>query len=114
VQGKVFGTRMMIAQVSVPVAMLTAGPLADVVFEPLMMPGGLLTRAFGQLVGVGRGAGMALMFVLFGGVALLVSVASFMVRDVRDVEVLVPDYVPPGEEEPGAAISVPFEGSVAN
>ena len=57
---------------------------------------------------------MALMFVLFGGVALLVSVASFMVRDIRDVEVLVPDYAPPDEEVPGAAISVPFEGSVAN
>jgi DHA3 family macrolide efflux protein-like MFS transporter len=114
VQGKVFGTRMMIAQVSVPIAMLTAGPLADLVFEPRMMPGGVLTGVFGPLIGVGRGAGMALMFVLFGGVALLVSVASFMVRDIRDVEVLIPDYVPPGEEVPGAAISVPVEANVAN
>jgi hypothetical protein len=47
------------------------------------------------------------MFVLFGGVALLVSVASFMVRDIRDVEILIPDYVPPDEEAPGEAISVP-------
>jgi hypothetical protein len=54
------------------------------------------------------------MFVLFGGVALLVSVASFMVRDIRDVEILVPDYVPPGEEVSRAAIPVPFEGNVAN
>ena len=109
VQGKVFGTRLMIAQVSVPLAMLTAGPLADLVFEPRMVTGGTLTRVFGPLVGVGRGAGMALMFVLFGGAALLVSVASFMVRDIRDVEVLIPDYVPPEEEVPGAAISVPVE-----
>ena len=114
VQGKVFGTRMMIAQVSVPVAMLTAGPLADLVFEPGMMPGGTLTRMFGPLVGVGRGAGMALMFVLFGGVALLVSVASFMVRDIRDVEVLIPDYAPPDEEAPGATISVPVEMNTDN
>jgi MFS family permease len=112
VQGKVFGTRMMIAQISVPVAMLTAGPLADLVFEPRMMPGGVLARVFGPLVGVGRGAGMALIFVLFGGMALVVSVASFMVRDIRDVEVLIPDYVPPDEEVPGAAISVPFETNV--
>ncbi|MFZ2414131.1 MAG: MFS transporter [Candidatus Cryosericum sp.] len=109
VQGKVFGTRLMIAQVSVPLAMLTAGPLADLVFEPRMMAGGTLARVFGPLVGVGRGAGMALMFVLFGGAALLVSVASFMVRDIREVEVLIPDYVPPEGEVPGAAISVPVE-----
>jgi hypothetical protein len=114
VQGRVFGIRMMIAQVSVPVAMLTAGPLADLVFEPRMMPGGAFTRVFGPLVGVGRGAGMALMFVLFGGAALLVGVASFMVRDIRDVEVLIPDYTPPEEEVPGAAISVPVEISADN
>ena len=114
VQGKVFGTRMMIAQVSVPIAMLTAGPLADLVFEPQMMTGGTLARVFGPLVGVGRGAGMALMFVLFGGVALLVGVASFMVRDIRDVEVLIPDYAPPDEEVPGATISVPVEATADN
>jgi MFS transporter, DHA3 family, macrolide efflux protein len=94
--------------------MLTAGPLADLVFEPRMMPGGVLARVFGPLVGVGRGAGMALMFVLFGGVALLVSVASFMVRDIRDVELLIPDYVPPDEEAPGEAISVTVEANADN
>ncbi|MCX6083682.1 MAG: MFS transporter, partial [Caldiserica bacterium] len=114
VQGKVFGTRMMIAQVSVPVAMLTAGPLADLVFEPRMMPGGVLAGVFGRLVGVGRGAGMALMFVLFGGAALLASVASFMVRDIRDVEVLIPDYAPPDEEAPEEAISVPVGANAHN
>ena len=113
-QGKVFGTRLMIAQVSVPVAMLTAGPLADLVFEPRMMSGGVLTGVFGPLVGIGRGAGMALMFVLFGGVALLVSVASFMVRDIRDVEVLIPDYAPPDEGAPGEAISVPVGANADN
>ncbi len=114
VQGKVFGTRLMIAQVSVPLAMLTAGPLADLVFEPQMMPGGALTRVFGSLVGVGRGAGMALMFVLFGGMALLVGVVSFMVRDIRDVEVLIPDYAPPEYEPNGTAISVPLEMNTDN
>lgn len=114
VQGKVFGTRLMIAQVSVPVAMLTAGPLADLVFEPQMMPGGALTRVFGSLVGVGRGAGMALMFVLFGGMALLVGVVSFMVRDIRDVEVLIPDYAPLEYEPNGTAIPVPLEMNTDN
>jgi len=99
IQGKVFGTRMMIAQVSVPLAMLTAGPLADKVFEPRMMPGGSWAPIFGSWTGTGRGAGMALMYVLFGAGALLLSVASFSVRDIRDVEILLPDYAPPGDQE---------------
>jgi hypothetical protein len=37
-----------------------------------------------------------------------------MVRDIRDVEVLIPDYAPPDEEVPGAVISVPFETNVDN
>lgn len=114
IQGRVFGTRMMISQVSVPIAMLTAGPLADLVFEPRMMAGGTLARTFGSLVGVGRGAGMALMFVLFGGLALLVGLASFMVRDIRDVEVLIPDYVLSAGEADKAPISAVLEAAAEN
>ncbi len=99
VQGKVFGTRMMIAQVSVPVAMLTAGPLADKLFEPRMMPGGSWAPVFGTLTGTGRGAGMALMYVLFGAAALLLSIVSFAIRDIRDVETLLPDYAPPDAQD---------------
>jgi hypothetical protein len=87
--------------------MLAAGPLADRVFEPRMMPGGALARVFGSVVGVGRGAGMALIFVVFGGIALLVGIASFMVRSIRDVEDLIPDYVPV-EEAPTIDISASF------
>jgi len=99
VQGKVFGTRLMIAQVSVPIAMLTAGPLADRVFEPRMMPGGSWAPIFGMLTGTGRGAGMALMYVLFGAGALLLSICSFAIRDIRDVETLLPDYTPAEQPE---------------
>ena len=97
VQGKVFGTRMLIAQVSVPVAMLAAGPLADHVFEPAMMPRARLAGIFGALVGTGPGAGMGLMYVLFGSLALTVSIGSFMMRDIREVETLIPDYVQTAE-----------------
>ena len=37
-----------------------AGPLADHVFEPAMMPGGALESTFGPLIGTGTGTGMAL------------------------------------------------------
>lgn len=92
VQGRVFATRLMLSQISIPVAMLLGGPLADLVFEPAMMPGGALAGTFGGLVGTGAGAGMALMLVLCGVLGALVSVGAYAFRTVRDVEDLVPDY----------------------
>jgi MFS family permease len=92
VQGKVFAARRLIAQVTAPAAIVIAGPLADGVFEPAMMPGGGLAGAFGLLVGTGRGSGMALMLVLFGLLGAVVGIAGYFVRAVRDAETLLPDH----------------------
>ncbi len=81
----------MIAQIT-GVAMLIAGPLADQVFEPAMQVGGSLAPIFGGLVGVGPGAGMGLMLVIFGSLGALVGVAGFAVRLVRNAEDLLPDH----------------------
>ena len=92
VQGRVFSTQMLISNITLPLAMLLAGPLADRVFEPAMMPGEGLTASFGWLVGVGPGAGMALMIViagLFGGILPLL---GYALRVVRNVESILPDY----------------------
>jgi hypothetical protein len=82
----------MIAQVTAPVAILLAGPLADRVFEPGLRPGGALAETFGWLVGNEPGSGMALIFlvtaVLGGGAAL----AGYLVPIVRNVETLLPDH----------------------
>jgi len=101
VQGKVFAARRLIAQVTSPIAMVLAGPLADGVFEPAMMPGGALAGVFAPLVGTGPGAGMALMFVVFGILGALVGVAGYMVRAVRDAETVLPDH--DGEPAPAKA-----------
>jgi len=53
-QGRVFAARLFIAQTSVPLAMLLAGPLADLVFEPSFRTGGGLAEAFEFLVGSGQ------------------------------------------------------------
>lgn len=78
VQGRVFATRALIAQISAPVSMLIAGPLADRVFEPAMMPGGGLATSFGGLTYVGPGAGIALMFVITGILGVLIGVLDFV------------------------------------
>ena len=92
VQGRVFATRLLIAQISVPVSMLAAGPLADRVFEPAMMQGGSLISTFGGLVGSGAGAGMSLMFVLAGFFGMLVGFGGYAFHEVRNAEDILPDY----------------------
>ncbi len=92
VQGRVFASRRMIAQITAPISMLLAGPLADRVFEPAMQAGGSLAPIFGGLVGTGPGAGMGLMFVLFGVLGVVAGLAGYAIRAVRDAEDLLPDH----------------------
>lgn len=91
IQGRVFSARMQLSQVVTPIAMIASGALADRVFEPAMMPGGSLTRLFGPLVGTGRGAGMAVMFIVFGMLGTVAAVAGFFIHQLRDAEELLPD-----------------------
>ncbi|UCG37001.1 MAG: hypothetical protein JSV64_01620 [Candidatus Bathyarchaeota archaeon] len=92
VQGRVFATRAMIAQISASVAMLLSGPLADYNFEPAMMAGGSLESVFSSLVGAGPGAGMGLIFAIAGLCRMLVGFGSYMFKVVRNVENIIPDH----------------------
>ncbi len=98
VQGRVFGVRRLIAQVSWPLAALAGGVLGDRVFEPAMQSGGALEGTFGAWVGTGPGAGFALIFLLSGALGAVVALGGYGIRQVHDVEVLIPDHkaVPQG------------------
>jgi len=100
IQGKVFATRRLIAQISAPVAMLAAGPLADRLFEPAMAAGGAFARLFSPIVGSGPGSGMGLMFIIAGLVGTAIGLGGYFFRAVRDAEDLLPDYdtLPPSDE----------------
>ena len=92
VQGRVFAVRRWIAQITAPVAMLLAGPLADRVLEPAMSATGSLADDLGWLVGVGPGSGMQLMFTITGLLGAFVGVAGYLFPIVRDAEILLPDH----------------------
>jgi len=92
VQGRVFGSRLLLSDSSVPISMLLAGPLADHIFEPAMMQGGSLVAIFGGLVGTGPGAGMSLIFVIAGALGILIALIGFSLRVVRNVEDILPDH----------------------
>ena len=92
IQGRVFATRRMIAQISFPVAVLLAGPLADKVFEPAMSSDGWAATIFGPLVGTGPGAGMSLMILLSGVLGVAVGLIGYSMPAVRNVETILPDF----------------------
>ncbi len=92
VQGRVFATRRLIAQISAPLSMAIAGPLADWVFGPAMMPGGSLAPLFGWLVGTGPGAGISLIFVMTGTLGAAIGLGGYALRYIRDAEDILPDH----------------------
>jgi MFS transporter, DHA3 family, macrolide efflux protein len=100
--GRVFAIRRMIALSTMPVATLAAGPLAERVFNPLMMPGGALEQSVGRVLGVGPGRGIALMYVLMGGIMVAITLVLYASPRVRRLEEEVPDAAPP-RPAPGAA-----------
>jgi MFS transporter, DHA3 family, macrolide efflux protein len=71
IQGRVFAVEGMMVNFLQPIAYIIAGPLADRVFEPLMAANGALASSLGQIMGVGAGRGIGLMFVIIGAFSML-------------------------------------------
>lgn len=92
VQGRVFAVRRQIAQLTMLPAMAAAGPLADLLFEPAMNPGGALTSTFGALVEPGSGAGMALLIVLASIVGIAAALFAATRPTLRELESSLPDH----------------------
>ena len=101
VQGRVFATRRLIAWLVNPIATLIAGPLADFVLEPAMLPGGSLADTFGWLVGTGAGSGMALIIIVGALGAACVGFGGYAFRQIRDAEDILPDHL----QDPGAEVA---------
>jgi len=91
VQGRVFAARFLISDSLFALGFLIAGPIADGITGPTMLPGGKLAVIFGPLVGVGPGAGIAMMFIFTGAIGIMVSLGSLLFRPVRDIETDLPD-----------------------
>jgi len=57
-----------------------------------MQPGGSLTPILGSFFGTGSGAGMAAQYTLFAFFDVLIGLAGYAFRQLRNVEIIVPDY----------------------
>jgi MFS family permease len=91
-QGRVFGARRFIAQISSVFGFILVGPLADFVFEPAMMPGGWMAEALGSVVPPGPGAGMAVIIFISFTLCTFVSIVAYMSPKIRNIEDIVPDH----------------------
>ncbi|AFZ28251.1 Major Facilitator Superfamily transporter (plasmid) [Cylindrospermum stagnale PCC 7417] len=91
VQGRVFGLTAMISKSCLPLAYLVAGSLADNVFKPLMPPSGSLAGSLGQIIGVGPGRGIGLMFIVMGMLTMIAAIFAYQYRPLRLVEKDLPD-----------------------
>lgn len=91
VQGRVFAAQQMIASAAAPLAYLSAGPLAERIFEPLLAPGGPLATSVGQVIGVGAGRGIGLLFIVMGAAKISISLAGYLHPRIRFVEQELPD-----------------------
>lgn len=89
-QGRLFALRFACAHGATLVSYALAGPLADQVFEPLLLPGGPLVAPLGPLIGSGPGRGIALLFMLLG-VGTLVAVGTVFWPRLRRLDVELPD-----------------------
>jgi DHA3 family macrolide efflux protein-like MFS transporter len=68
-QGRAWGLIGLVTQTGYIVAYAAAGPLADRLVEPMLMPEGILAASVGRVIGTGPGRGMGLM-ILTAGIAL--------------------------------------------
>ncbi|MBQ1017583.1 amino acid adenylation domain-containing protein [Micromonospora sp. D93] len=89
-QGRVLSMGQMLSWLMVPAGFLSAGPLAEHVFAPLVSPDGLLAA----VVGTGPGRGMALAAIVAGLCSLALAAVGIAYRPIRDVEKELPDNDP--------------------
>lgn len=85
-QGRVFAIRQMVSRSIMPLAYLLVGPLADRVFEPLMRSPLGFFGVVGQVIGVGPGRGMGLLFSLMGTVIAIAAMTGALIPVIRNVE----------------------------
>ncbi|MFF5056623.1 MFS transporter [Micromonospora sp. NPDC000663] len=91
-QGRVFGAVMFVSQISAPLAMVCSGLVADRVFEPQAAAGTGLVGLLQPVVGSGPGSGMAAMLLIAGACGMAVAVWGMANRQVRDIDVILPDW----------------------
>lgn len=84
--GRVFSAKDTLQNCTIPLSLFLGGMLADHVFEPFMAEASPVQRVLSGMLGTGKGAGIALMFVLVGAVGCILSLCQLCRPVYKDME----------------------------
>ena len=92
-QGRVFSLQLMLEKSLAIVAYIVTGPLVDNVLEPMMSPDGILAHTLGNIIGVGKGRGIGLLFIVLGIANIITTAIASKQPRLTRVEKELPDAV---------------------
>ena len=85
-QGRVFSARDTLQYITVPIGLFLGGVLADHVFEPFMLADSPIRQALSNVVGTGKGSGIAVIFLIAGIVGFAASLISLKNPIYKDLD----------------------------
>jgi len=85
-QGRAWGLIGVISQLGYVAAYALSGALADYVFTPLLLEGGMLAGSVGKIIGTGTGRGTGFLIFIAGVLVCLTSVMLYNVKSVKMLE----------------------------
>ncbi|MCE5169119.1 MFS transporter [Paenibacillus profundus] len=86
VQGRAWSLIGLISQLGFVAAYALSGVLADYVFTPLLVDGGVLADSVGKIIGTGRGRGTGLLIIIAGILLCVTSVILYNLKSVKKLE----------------------------
>lgn len=88
-QGRAWGLIGVLSQAGFIAAYITAGFLADHIFNPLFNKGGALASTIGRVIGTGPGRGIGFMFIISGICVIITSFITSQIRSLHSLENIV-------------------------
>lgn len=85
-QGRAWGLIGVISQLGYVMAYCVSGILADYIFNPMLVEGGILASSLGRIIGVGQGRGIGLLFVVSGVMVIITAVVISRIASIKELE----------------------------
>lgn len=85
-QGRAWALISVISQFGYVAAYALAGLMADYLFTPLLVEGGVLADSVGRVIGTGSGRGTGLLIIVAGMLLSIISVILYQLKSVRELE----------------------------
>ncbi|MNE66811.1 hypothetical protein D3C80_1623840 [compost metagenome] len=86
VQGRAWSLIGIISQLGFVAAYALSGVLADYVFTPLLVEGGLLADSVGKIMGTGKGRGTGFLIIIAGLLLCVTAVILYNLKSVKKLE----------------------------